>query len=563
MKTSRRKKVSSAKEFRWGFCLAMFFMLGLSVFLTISAENRFSGIAWGNLVDHDNEDLSVDGFMAVDLSDTVDLDMGQTAAEVVSMQGAAYAAQRPAESNSRAAEKDPADNAKRKTLLSSAEVSLTEEPSKTAASQKANSGDVNSSLLSLNASLPSGAGTASLPLPMLLNEPTGDFGPLPRDLADFESIVLSTTDDGLRLPDDSLGDLPDMDLPDEDIILAEVGSNWKEYVVKTGESLSDIAMKFGEVTAHDILRANGLKDANRLADQQIILVPNAPEYIEDTLEEVRTRKARVAALREQVASLKVTAYVVAAGDSLWSIANAQNLEVDTLVGSNLFKNSSVLHPGVVLRIPNQDGIFYRFKKGDTIEAVAKRYQVSLDRIRKVNPTVDVVSLKADSEIFLPGARPEAIADAQVAEGKKSGTPASAKKSGEKVQKASRSYRWPVMGKINSPFGWRRHPITKRRDFHTGLDIKADRGTVIRSAREGQVVYSGWMGGYGKVVVVEHSNGQSTLYAHASSLLVQQGTNVSVGQNIARVGTTGRSTGPHLHFEVRSGNSPVNPLKYLR
>ena len=78
-----------------------------------------------------------------------------------------------------------------------------------------------------------------------------------------------------------------------------------------------------------------------------------------------------------------------------------------------------------------------------------------------------------------------------------------------------------------------------------------------------MAYSGWMGGYGKVVVVEHAGGQSTLYAHCSTLLVVQGSKVSQGQNIARVGTTGRSTGPHLHFEVRRGNSPVNPLQYLK
>ena len=127
----------------------------------------------------------------------------------------------------------------------------------------------------------------------------------------------------------------------------------------------------------------------------------------------------------------------------------------------------------------------------------------------------------------------------------------------------RSYRWPVMGRINSPFGWRRHPVTRRRDFHTGIDIKTSRGMVIRSARDGRVAYSGWMGGYGKVVVVEHAGGQSTLYAHCSSVMVPQGTKISQGQNIARVGTTGRSTGPHLHFEVRRGNSPVNPLQYLK
>ncbi|MDR2179555.1 MAG: LysM peptidoglycan-binding domain-containing M23 family metallopeptidase [Synergistaceae bacterium] len=540
MRTSKRKKKSSLREIRWGFGFLIFFMLGLSLFLTVSAGSRFSGVAWGSLVERNrDESLSQDGFMVVDLSETMDIEE-ERKAEAASMRGAAYAGplmddKNPSRASSRNFRMEPPGEMDAFSALPKVE--------------------------STDLELPSAPVMASLQLPMLLSEPTGDFGPLPKDLADFESIILNTTEDGMRLPDDSLEELPGMELPDEDIILAEVGVKWKEHVVKSGETLSDIALQYSGVTAQDILRANSLKDANRLTAQQIILVPNAPELIEDTLEEVQTRKARVAALREQVHPLKVISYVVATGDSLWSIANSQNLEVDTLVGSNTFKNSSMLHPGVVLRIPNQDGIFYKFKNGDKIESVAKRYQVSVDKIRKVNPTVDLVSLKTGNEIFLPGARPEAIAESYVAE--KKSISSAGKNSKGSIQKTSRSFRWPVMGKINSPFGWRRHPITRRRDFHTGLDIKASRGTVIRSSREGQVVYSGWMGGYGKVVVVEHSGGQSTLYAHCSSLLVKQGTKISVGQNIARVGSSGRTTGPHLHFEVRNGNSPVNPLQYLK
>lgn len=403
------------------------------------------------------------------------------------------------------------------------------------------------------------ARVANLPLPLPVEDVAEDFGPLPKDLSDFESIVLSTEDDGTRLPDDGMEDMSDMELPEAGIRLTDVGSSWKEHVVKSGETLSDIALRHGGVTAQDILRANGLKDANRLATNQILLIPNNPEEVENTLEEVRTRQIRVASLREESKPLKVLAYVVVQGDSLWSIANAQSIELDTLVGSNTFKSSATLRPGAVLRIPNQDGIFYTLRKGEKIEQVCKRYQVDLERTRKVNPTVDLVSLKPGDEIFLPGARPEAVAEVK-SEGKKAKSPPS---KGRDVQKGVRSYRWPVMGRINSPFGWRRHPVTRRRDFHTGIDIKADRGMLIRAARDGRVAYSGWMGGYGKVVVVEHAGGHSTFYAHCSTLLVGQGAKVSQGQNVARVGTTGRSTGPHLHFEVRKGNSPVNPLQYLK
>jgi murein DD-endopeptidase MepM/ murein hydrolase activator NlpD len=121
----------------------------------------------------------------------------------------------------------------------------------------------------------------------------------------------------------------------------------------------------------------------------------------------------------------------------------------------------------------------------------------------------------------------------------------------------------VVGKISSPFGWRRHPVTRRRDFHTGIDVRAPRGREIKAAKAGRVEYAGWMGGYGRVVVIRHNDGYSTLYAHCNSLSVRNGQSVSQGQTIASVGTSGRTTGPHLHFEIRQGKSPMNPLKLLR
>jgi len=311
----------------------------------------------------------------------------------------------------------------------------------------------------------------------------------------------------------------------------------------------------------DILKANELKDPNRLSEKQLLLVPDSSDAVDATLEEVMTRKARVLAAQEKVVPVKVTAYVVAQGDSLWSIASSQNLEIDTLFGCNDLRNPDLLKPGVTLRIPNQDGIFYTIKKADTLEKIAKNYGIPVDRIRKGNGAEALDSLKEGKEIFLPGARPEAVESAPA---QKSGLAKNQPKSGAKtVSSASRSYRWPVMGKINSPFGWRRHPVTRRRDFHTGIDIKAPRGRAINAAKAGRVEYSGWMGGYGRVVVVRHNDGYSTLYAHCSSLSVRNGQSVSQGQTIASVGTSGRTTGPHLHFEIRQGKSPMNPLKMLR
>lgn len=122
--------------------------------------------------------------------------------------------------------------------------------------------------------------------------------------------------------------------------------------------------------------------------------------------------------------------------------------------------------------------------------------------------------------------------------------------------------WPVNGVITSDFGWRNHPIFGRQILHSGVDIGVDEGTPVHAADGGVVVYSGWMDGYGYAVVVDHGNGMSTLYGHNSDLAVSEGQTVSKGSVIAYAGSTGNSTGPHVHFEVRVNGDPVNPLGYL-
>lgn len=122
--------------------------------------------------------------------------------------------------------------------------------------------------------------------------------------------------------------------------------------------------------------------------------------------------------------------------------------------------------------------------------------------------------------------------------------------------------WPAEGEITSPFGWRVHPIFGTQRLHTGIDIGADYGDAVGAADGGVVIHSDWMGGYGNAVIIDHGNGISTLYAHNSQLLVDEGQTVAKGQIVARCGSTGYSTGPHVHFEVRQNGSPVNPLNYL-
>lgn len=125
---------------------------------------------------------------------------------------------------------------------------------------------------------------------------------------------------------------------------------------------------------------------------------------------------------------------------------------------------------------------------------------------------------------------------------------------------------PIGGRITSPFGWRRHPIFNSRSFHSGVDIGGPYNGNVRASNAGKVIYSGWYGGYGKVVILDHGqvNGipTTTLYAHLNSARVTPGEYVSKGQVVGYEGTTGYSTGPHVHFEVRVNGRPNNPLNYI-
>ncbi len=118
-------------------------------------------------------------------------------------------------------------------------------------------------------------------------------------------------------------------------------------------------------------------------------------------------------------------------------------------------------------------------------------------------------------------------------------------------------------KITSPFGYRRDPIDGKRRFHAGIDLRVKIGTPVKSIMSGEVIYSGWKKGYGNIIVIRHKNGIETKYAHNSKILINSGDRVNAGDTIALSGSSGRSTGPHLHFEVLKDGKPINPLLFLK
>ncbi len=330
----------------------------------------------------------------------------------------------------------------------------------------------------------------------------------------------------------------------------EENLHWWSHKVAHGDTLTGIAEKYG-VSMALIQESNELKNPHRLSLGTEILVPRGTEHKASVVAELKRRKEEAERERKQADPFSLSTYVVRTGDSLWSIASKYDLDINTLFGCNSLKDPDHLKPGTTLRVPNQDGILYDVKKGDALDKIAKKFGVYAEAILAANNLTSSSTLKEGSSLFLPGAKPiTVVQQIQGVSGSVSGA-------------SSQGFRWPMRGAISSPFGWRQDPFTKRRDFHTGIDVRGSRGTPIAAAKAGTVSYAGWMGGYGRVVVVNHGGGYTSLYAHCDRLLVRKGQKVNAGQQIARCGASGRATGTHLHFEVRYNNKPINPRKVLR
>ena len=200
----------------------------------------------------------------------------------------------------------------------------------------------------------------------------------------------------------------------------------------------------------------------------------------------------------------------------------------------------------------QYGVYHTVQKGQTLYRIAKAYEIDLEVLRRANFIRDASKIKEGMQLWIPGAsRVRSIPAA-------SSTSRSAKKKKSPIVKPRRGIlAWPAKGTLTSSFGKRNGRM------HEGIDIAAPKGTPIYSAAAGEVVFSGWgPTGYGKMVIIKHQYHLTTVYAHNSKILLKKGTQVKQRQKISLMGSTGRSSGPHLHFEVRNDTEPKNPIKYL-
>ena len=207
------------------------------------------------------------------------------------------------------------------------------------------------------------------------------------------------------------------------------------------------------------------------------------------------------------------------------------------------------------------GIYHKVGKGETLWRIAQHYHVDLQEIAELNDIQDPTKIWVGQKIFVPGASYQKNIRLPGELDKKinishSKTPAS--KNPSKTFKLYKGkFIWPVRGRVSSNFG------VRNGRKHDGIDISAPSGTPVKAAASGTVEYSdNKIRGYGNLIVIAHPNGFNTVYAHNQVNLVRKGEKVGRGQLIAKVGETGRATGPHLHFEIRDGRKPRNPRFFL-
>lgn len=232
-------------------------------------------------------------------------------------------------------------------------------------------------------------------------------------------------------------------------------------------------------------------------------------------------------------------YQVKEGDTLSEISKAYNINVGTLISYNKIEDVRRIWVGANLKIPDTDGLPYIVKKGDSLDSIASDHSIPLNNILDAN-NLDSEVISEGDQLFIPGAR---ISDYDYK--KATGT----------------LFLYPASGRLSSPFGYRTDPFTGVRRMHYGVDLANRVGTSVKATMSGTVIVIGDQPlGYGNYVVIRHERGFQSLYGHLNKVLVRNGQRISQGQKIGEMGSSGRSTGSHLHFSLYKNNIPVDPLR---
>ncbi len=252
---------------------------------------------------------------------------------------------------------------------------------------------------------------------------------------------------------------------------------------------------------------------------------------------------------------KIIEHVVQGGETIGSIAQDFSLNVNTILWENNLSARSLIRPGDKIIILPEDGVMHTVAKNENISKIASKYGAAIDLIVDKNDLDPDEALKVGQKIFIPGGK-KIVEVRRIVNQSYSGTSisrGSGTASSQTISHSTGKLLWPTNGaRITQYYSW----------SHKGLDIANKTGTPLYAAESGTVEISGSARGYGYYVVINHGGGLKTLYAHASKLRVKAGQEVNRGDIIADMGSTGWSSGPHIHFEVRVNNVQQNPLNYI-
>lgn len=306
------------------------------------------------------------------------------------------------------------------------------------------------------------------------------------------------------------------------------------------------------ITAGTYSLISSAENKTGIGGQETIADPNLYSIIEKLNAETDEQAADNELLGEnledfgdcesEVQPLTYLTYRVKKGDMIGLIADRYNVTQDTIISVNAIKQSRLIQVGQFLKIPSIPGIIYTVKAdGETPESVAVKYKVDAQKCAFVNNLNSDSSLSAGTSIFVPDAELDWTTRQEI--------------NGDLFHKPLKARYW-----LSSPYGWRDSPFNPgKRTFHGGVDMAVARGTPIYPALDGKVTSVGYNAVYGNYVIVTHHSGYKTLYAHMDQTTCKTGNFVYKNTMIGRVGSTGQSTGPHLHFTVYKNGKTVNPL----
>ncbi len=299
------------------------------------------------------------------------------------------------------------------------------------------------------------------------------------------------------------------------------------------------------------MKLNGLKNILIIVIYIILTaIPAAGNENLPAIKELSIQDETIKSLREEIRKsiiitqgerdpgllhdLKFYKYRVKRGDTFWKILTNTSLNIDTLLSVNDLSSPSEVTAGKTIFIPNMRGIIHKTRENESLGGIAEKYKIDISYLRRVNKINNGIK----EFLFIPCGEISEL---------------------ERSLFLGTGFSNPLTkGRRTSAFGNRIDPFNRRFQFHCGIDLACPRGSKVYASRDGVVAYTGYNGGYGRLVIVKHQHGYKSYYGHLSVIYSKPGDAVKRGELLGLTGSSGRSTGPHLHFEVRKDSRPINP-----